>query len=228
MADELYTEAQSIISKLDIWNISSAELAQLVADALRLVSNTLEDSAHRSIHETIVSWEDLQFPPETFNLAGSASPPTLDALVMPGTLLFSGTLENNIAGIRQIPHQWMAGTELRPHIHYAKTTSGPGDIVWQMKYTLANVGDVFPAYTDWVSATSYVPHSNTTGKHAIAAFPPIDMTGKRESCFVCIQVRRLPSDPADTYADPARFFELDMHYKTNKDGTETEFPGSSS
>lgn len=56
------------------------------------------------------------------------------------------------------------------------------------------------------------------------AFPDLVMTGKRESCIICIQFRRLPSDPLDNYASDARFLEFDIHYLSDKDGTEDEYP----
>ena len=50
------------------------------------------------------------------------------------------------------------------------------------------------------------------------------MTGKRESCMICVKFRRLPSHASDTYAADARFLEFDIHYQSNKDGTEDEYP----
>lgn len=113
---------------------------------------------------------------------------------------------------------------LRPHIHYAKTTTGTGGVVWQWRYTLANAGAVFPAYSAWMTATASVPHSNTVNKHAIDAFPALDMTGNRESCIVLWQIRRLPTDTADTYSADVRFFEFDLDYQSDKNGTVGEFP----
>lgn len=69
-----------------------------------------------------------------------------------------------------------------------------------------------------------MPHSNTVRKHALDAFPAVTMTGKRDSCMICIQIRRVPTDGADTYFDDARFLEFDIHYQNNKDGTEIEYP----
>lgn len=172
----------------------------------------------------LVSWDDLQCPPEAFNANGTPSPPTLDNTTVPGTWLFSGTTENNLAVIRQMPHRWKQASAIRPHVHWEKTTTSSGEVMWQWCYTIANVGDVFPAYSAYVDCTSAVSHSNTVRKHAISTFPEVDMTGKRESCIICIQFRRLPSHASDTYGADARSLEFDIHYQTNKDGTKAEYP----
>lgn len=190
----------------------------------KAIAQTLIAGGHRTFHNAIESWDDLQCPPEAFNPTGAPAPPTLDQTTVPGSWLFSGTQECCIAVIRQMPHRWKAGSAIRPHIHWEKTTTGSGNVLWQWCYTIANVGDTFGAYSSWVNATNRTPHSNTVRKHAIDAFPELDMSGKRESCMICIQIRRLPSDPSDTYADDARFLEFDIHYKINKEGTETEYP----
>jgi hypothetical protein len=123
-----------------------------------------------------------------------------------------------------MPHRWKQGGTLKPHVHWEKTTTGSGEVMWQWCYTIANVGAVFPAYSAWFDGTNAVPHSNTVRKHALDTFPDVDMTGKRESCMICIQFRRLPSHASDNYAADARFLEFDIHYQSDKDGTEAEYP----
>ena len=224
MPDDLYNELLAAIEEIDVPNISSAELAQFVADSLRTSSATLSEDGHRALHAGILSWDDLQCPPEAFNAQGSPSPPTIDNTTVPGTWLFSGTTENNLAVVRQMPHRWKAGGTLKPHVHWEKTTTGSGEVMWQWCYSIANVGAVFPAYSAYFNGTNAVPHSNTVRKHALDTFPDVDMTGKRESCMICSQFRRLPSHASDTYAADARFLEFDIHYQSDKDGTEVEYP----
>ncbi len=224
MANEYYNEVLSVIDKIDVGNISSAELAQHLVDALIATSASLSDDGHRQLHSSILCWDDLQCPPEAFNAQGSPSPPTIDNTTVPGTWLFSGTIENNLAVVRQMPHRWKQGGTLKPHVHWEKTTTGSGEVMWQWCYSIANVGAVFPAYSDYFDGTNAVPHSDTVRKHALDTFPEVDMTGKRESCMICIKFRRLPSHASDTYAADARFLEFDIHYQSDKDGTEVEYP----
>lgn len=185
---------------------------------------SLTVAAHRLFHEGIESWEDLQCPADGFNPPGGATSPTKDDTTVPGTWLFSGTTEQQMSIVKQFPHSWKAGSSIHPHIHWEKTTTDVGEVRWEWAYSIANVGDVFPAYSAWIPATNSVSHSNTVRKHALDAFPELAMAGKKESCMICITLRRLPTDAADTYTADARFLGFDIHYLTNKDGTEIEFP----
>ncbi len=221
----LYELASQAIAKIETVKTPRIfRFVQTVKDALVAISNSLTEDGHRTLHSDILSWDDLQCPPEAFNAQGSPSPPTIDNTTVPGTWLFSGTTENNLAVVRQMPHRWKQGGTLKPHVHWEKTTTGSGNVMWQWCYSIANVGSVFPAYSDYFDGTNAVPHSNTVRKHALDTFPDVDMTGKRESCMICIKFRRLPSHASDTYAADARFLELDIHYQSDKDGTEVEYP----
>ena len=138
---------------------------------LASLAESITAAGHRAQHEEILSWDDLQCPADAFDPAGVASPPTIDNATVPGTWLFSGTLENNLAIVRQMPHRWQTGGTIRPHVHWEKTTTGSGEVMWQWCYSIANVGAVFPAYSSWIDGTNAVPHSNTVRKHALDTFP---------------------------------------------------------
>jgi len=221
----LYERTAEAISRIEtVKGPNLFKFVHTVKAALQAISNSLTEDGHRELHSDILCWDDLQCPPEAFNAQGSPSPPTIDNSTVPGTWLFSGTTENNLAVVRQMPHRWKQGGTLKPHVHWEKTTTGSGEVMWQWCYSIANVGAVFPAYSDYFDGTNAVPHSNTVRKHALDTFPDVDMTGKRESCMICIKFRRLPSHASDTYAADARFLEFDIHYQSDKDGTEAEYP----
>jgi hypothetical protein len=71
------------------------------------------------------AWEGLRFPAQGINPAGAASPPSVDEVLtsFTGTLLFSGSQENVIAGVAQMPHAWRVQSAIRPHIHWATSPS---------------------------------------------------------------------------------------------------------
>lgn len=169
-------------------------------------------------------WEDLRFPVQGINPAGSASPPSVDQTTFPGTLLFAGNADNHIAGVAQIPHAWHRGTAIRPHIHWAKTTTATGDIAWRFRYTWSDIGATFGAYTSWLApVTGGVGHDDTTNQHALTVFPDMSpATGVGESSVICWELMRDVSE--DAVGDAVRLFELDFHYQTNKSGTRSEVP----
>lgn len=169
-------------------------------------------------------WEDLRFPAQGINPAGSPAPASVDSSTFPGTLLFAGNTDNHVGGVAQLPHSWQRGTAIRPHIHWAKTTTASGDIAWRFRYTWADIGGTFGAYTSWLSPTTGgVSHSNTADKHALTNFPEMaPATGIGESSMIIWELMRDVSE--DAVGDAVRLFELDFHYQTNKSGTRSEVP----
>jgi hypothetical protein len=217
----MYNRDVLVHSEKLVGNASPYELAHLTdAIAVGLSGNTL----HAAEHALLLAWDDLRFPAQGINPQGNVAPPTVDSSVFPGTLLFSPSAVNVVAGAAQMPHRWLAGSSIKPHIHWAKTSVNPNDVAWEFCYSIANVGDVFPAYSAWMPCGNPVPHANTLNKQCIAEWGSISMTGKRESCMVLWQIRRNTADVVDTYADAARLLEFDLHYQVCKFGTELEYP----
>lgn len=173
----------------------------------------------------IEGWDDLRFPAQAINPAGAADAPSVDNVLagFPGTLLFSGTLENVICGVAQMPHAWKRGSAIRPHIHWTKLTGSSSAVSWVFYYRL--IGMVGDAPGDWVgpvAGTIVAGDQTASDQHLISHFGEIDMTGQRESACLNWQVRRLGNTDADNNA--VRLLEFDIHFQVSKGGTVTEIP----
>lgn len=177
-----------------------------------------------TVNDTYLAWDDLRFPAQGINPAGQTDAPSIDTTTFPGTLLFDPASINLIAGVAQMPYAWAGGTAIRPHVHWSKSTSAAGGVVWEWCYSVADVAGTFGAYSAWIPATDKVPDSDTAAKHALASFPEISMTGKKESTMIAWQIRRNVAATADTYAANARLWEFDFHYQLCKFGTVPEIP----
>lgn len=165
-------------------------------------------------------WDDLRFPVAGINPPGAASDPTRDT--SDGRLVFSASAENIIAIQVQMPHSWQEGSYLAPHIHWSPTSTHTGNVKWQIKYKIANVGDVFPA--DYTTITTLDAGDGVADTHQIAGFADnIVMTGKRFSCMLLMLVSRLGNDGQDTYTGTAKLNEVDIHYQINGFGTGEEY-----
>ena len=173
---------------------------------------------------TYAPWDDLRFPSQSINPAGAVNAPTVDTTAYPGTLLFDNAATNLIAGIAQLPHAWDKGSDLHPHVHWSKTTSASGGVVWEWCYAVAEIGGTFGAYSAWAQATSVVAHADTAHKHALDAFPALVIGAVKESTLIAWQVRRKHDATGDTYAAAARLWEFDIHYQVGKLGTVPEIP----
>jgi hypothetical protein len=169
-------------------------------------------------------WYDLRFPVQGINPAGSAAAASVDQTTYPGTLLFPTTLDAHVAGIAQMPHAWLRGSAIKPHIHWAKTTADAGglDVAWEFRYSIWEVGATALSATDWGAGTLVVGDLTTAEKHNITSFSEITMTGYKESVVLWWEIRRNVAN--DTYGENARLLEFDIHYQVNKQGTFSEIP----
>jgi hypothetical protein len=179
----------------------------------------------------IDTWDDLRFPASSINPAGQTGPAEIDvdADAFPGSLLFAATGSTMIAGLAQLPHEakYGEGGVLRPHIHWAKTTSAAGAVVWAFYYRwIGNVGDVAGNWSSADNGTLAVSHANTANKHALTAFTELSLTDKRPSCMLAFKLLRLGGDSADDYGASARLFEIDFHFQrtAGRRGTLLEYP----
>lgn len=177
-------------------------------------------------YPSYTGWEDLRFPASGFNPAGSTAPPTVDTGT--GLLLFSGTADNIVGGIAQMPHAWLAGSTIRPHIHIIAPTSDAGSSRWKLEYNIANNNGAFQnaygSYTTLNTITVRNPQSTNT-LLLPSGFGGIPMHGYKESCCILWRITRLAaSDALDNDATDWAFAEFDIHYQVEKLGTVTEIP----
>ena len=150
----------------------------------------------------------------------------MDTTVFPGTLLFDAAGVEVVGLVVQLPHSYKEGTDLRPHVHWMKTTSASGAVLWQMRYKVIKIGDVADA--DFTTETASVvvdgtTDTNTANKHLITSFPVIPGAGIQISDMFCIELSRLGNDPADTYGADARLLEFDIHYQQDEPGSRQQF-----
>jgi hypothetical protein len=175
--------------------------------------------------DELIAWDDLRFPASGINPVGAIADPALDMTEtgFPGTLLFSGTVDNMSAITAQMPHEWKAGTAIRPHIHWSKPVGSANVTTWELYYRkIGNVGDVAGAWVGPIVGTLTANGVNVADKHSVTTFGSIDMTGGRESAMLSFRLYRRGSTDADN--GTARLYEFDIHYQKNKQGTFLEFP----
>ncbi len=204
--------------------LNALDVVRVMRDpAGNIIGTTVDSEAVPPITQQLV-WDDLRFPAQGIQIAGITDPPTVDATTLYGTLLFDEVALHSVSGVAQMPHSWKAGTPIHPHIHWTKTTDDTGFPLWALSYSIANAGEVFPAFGAPSTGVEAAPDGDTAQQSAIISFPEIDMTGFRESCIVLWGLTRFGGNVSDTYAAPARLLEFDIHYQLEKRGTIQEFP----
>jgi len=170
-------------------------------------------------------WEDLRFPAQGINPPGNVGDPAVSTVT--GLLEFSGTADNLIAGAAQMPHGWLEGTNVRPHIHLRFPTLAASKANrWKLEYDLGSVLGVFESnYGTYAhSDTITVANPNDIKLHALADFSEIDMAGHTVSAVIMWRLFRLAnSDAADNDTTTSVLVELDFHYRADAGGSVQEY-----
>ena len=166
-------------------------------------------------------WDDLRFPASGLNPPGPVNAPSVNSTL--GTLTFEDGATRVVAGLAQMPHAWLEGSAVEPHVHWIQPASG--DVVWQLEYrVMPAIGAAFPSA--WTTVTSTNSRSTYPGSGnwvQITRFPSIDMTGLEISAMILFRLSRLGGDALDTLAADVDLLEFDIHYQIDTPGSGQEF-----
>ena len=182
-------------------------------------------------------WTDLFTAANGINPAGSPSPAT--ASNVDGLLEFAGgSTDNVICGAWQMPHSWLQGGTVSPHVHVMAaaatnpSTGGLNKIALQFSYMLfqATGSEQPAAFTSPAQVNATLPNHGAGGRPVtrIIDLGDFAMTGYLHSACIVWQFRRVASDAVnDTYPDVMRLISCDLHYRHNKFGSVAEDGDSS-
>lgn len=171
------------------------------------------------------AWDDLRFPAGAIDPAGAASAMTIetDPAKMIGTLIASGSKDTDCAGVAQMPHSWIAGSAVYPHIHWLKSTGSSSAVSWCFYYRILGFpGTVAGAWSNAQTMTIAAGDQTVTNNMILSSAPAIDMTGHKESSCILWRIERLGSSDADN--NDCYLIEVDFHYQTSGLGTLSEIP----
>ncbi len=169
-------------------------------------------------------WDDLRFPASAVNPPGQASDPDIESDT--GAFLFAASGTELLFFQAQLPHAYAEYTDLKPHLHWQKTSSAGGEVVWELAYKYARIGEVMDAaWTTDEKATvvAGTPDNDTADEHLITAWDAIPGWTLEVSDMFLFRVSRLGSDGDDTYGADARFLEFDIHYQADSLGSAGEY-----
>lgn len=168
-------------------------------------------------------WDDMRFPAAAINTVGPGGNADFDPNT--GLLTFDENIIEYVTFQVQMPHNWVSGTELKPHVHWLQAAGGLP--YWKLDYRIAAPGASWPGSWTTIGATSNVfPYSSGT-IHQISRFPAIDMAayeGTTSVMFACL-FSRDPTDDLDTQPEEVSLLEVDIHYLKRTDGSTGEFSG---
>lgn len=126
-------------------------------------------------------YEDIQFPIESLNPAGIGTAATLvDTSGQSGIdVALSFVATNTLYVVCQLPHAWIPGTTIYPHIHVQPQLATANTISWDGWYSIADIGEAFPPSVVIPTFNTNIPVSSQW-KHLLLPMPTdgIPMTGK--------------------------------------------------
>lgn len=174
--------------------------------------------------EFAYQWDDLRSPAAAINPPGQASDPDFDTTN--GGWLFAAAGTELLFLQVQLPHSWRQGTVIVPHVHWQKTTSASGNVLWQFDYKWSPRGAVMDADFTTLQVSSTVagtPDNDTANEHLISSFGDVSGSGKEISDMLVCKLSRIGGDAADTYGADARLLEFDIHYQSDYRGSAGQF-----
>lgn len=131
---------------------------------------------------------------------------------------FSGSnpTPDELSGSFEILHDYKEGTNIVPHIHWAPTTAGVGNVKWQLRYMWVNRLGTFSGgatidVTEAAGGVAWVEHRSS--------LPAITGTGKEIGSRFVFNLFRDATDAADTYTDAAAVFDFGLHYEKDTLGS---------
>jgi len=164
-------------------------------------------------------WDDLRFPASVLRLPGS-SPPTATDYVGSQVLAFPTNADATIHFLVQMPHSWIEGTDITPHIHYALSADGtdPDSVRWVFTYSWADIDEAIEEPTS-ANVTDIVT-SLVDSTHYLLDLGTLDGDGKTISSILLCSLTRDISE--DDYGGSIYLLEIDIHYLTDGKGSRQE------
>lgn len=170
------------------------------------------EDLNKGFHELYV-WKDIIMTPSSL-ARGTAAPELVTVVGGIKALGFDGfgTLEEAF-GSFEIPHDYVEGSDLYPHIHFHTVDNDPGNVNWKFEYTIA--------YKDEEFSTSAILQlvKPASTKHEIFDIGPIPGDGIKIGTVCHFRIFRDPLDELDTYGPDAILSSIGVHYQADGDGS---------
>lgn len=171
-------------------------------------------------------WNDLRVGLSTSRVAGAGVPGF--AVLRDGVygFAFDKASTESVYFEVQLPHDWVEGTGIRPHVHWSPGVSADtGDVRWELEYSWSNPvnapGNVFPTtVADQVDQTAAGAYA-----HQIAQFTEVAGTGMRVSSVLVCRLSRVGGATEDTFDADAYGLSFDFHIQVSgSHGSDAEYP----
>ena len=181
----------------------------------------------KNIYLVNTVYDDIRVPVTSVKAAGTKDPGFQKILdngagsVGVYTYHFDKDIQEELFFTLQIPHSYKSGTNLLPHVHWMPTSTGGGNVVWGLEYSLNHFNNGTFPNTSIVTGTGAAGVVSKTHLLTNLSTGIIGTTGV--SSMLLGRVFRDSTNLADTYGADAALLEIDFHYQIDKLGTDLEY-----
>lgn len=132
-------------------------------------------------------------------------------------LRFAGSGTDYIYFSVQFPHSTKVGSICYPHVHISPSTTGTGNIEFELEYSKSTYPGIFGASQTYAMNTSI--DSANQWSHIIAAGTSGIITNGMSEVWACRITRN--NAVAGNYADPVCFIYFDIHFEIDAFGSQS-------
>jgi hypothetical protein len=166
-------------------------------------------------------WDDLRVSPFSASIGAGVRPPNIvkfkdNGLGSTGVYVygFDEKQEEELFFEVQLPHSWVEGSDIRPHVHFTTPTQTATTLTWGLEYTWATINGVY-GDTNILSQAIDCPVAYT---HTICPLGTISGTGKKISSILICRVFRTTGG----YVGNGILLSVDFHIQLNSMGSYNE------
>jgi len=164
-------------------------------------------------------WDDLRAPAGVAKTGPTA--PTWDTTEVGWNFDNNPGANESVQINMQMPHSWVEGSDVVPHIHWCLTVNGAAgeDVAWVLQYRVASIGGTFPAGFTTLGARIIDVSGYSARDHIVTTFTNFTMAGHTISAMMDIKLNRQTSAAEDDHESPVILKEFDLHYRKNALGS---------
>lgn len=183
-----------------------------------------------SLHKmmfTYPTWDDIRISGSSTRQQGLSAP---DFDVFTGgiyqTMFPAGSKKDTFFNV-QLPHGYMEGSDMHPHLHLSFSTAGEGRVDMELEYEFASIGGHYnggPTHTD--NASYNIAVGGEQYHHVILPFATISgqMAPGEPHLISCMLIGRVSRrGDTDTYLGKVVFLEFDLHFQRDTIGSQALF-----
>ena len=177
------------------------------------------DTGHLRFKPDMGGWNDYIVVATSISIAHASAPALtvfrdgIQKPAFPGT----GVLVKEVWVDIHIEHDYKAGTNLYPHIHWSHIVAAPtGNVKWGVEYTLSKghqVGTFGATTTVYIVQTTGIQYTHHIGE--VSDADSIPFANVEPDTIVSLRVFRDPADAEDTFEADAYLYAVDLHYQSD-------------